>query len=56
MAGPKAEIGDLADFISASQLEEEIDSLQDLPRNKRVATADTQTEVWFIILSHWFCL
>ncbi|XP_027915302.1 DNA (cytosine-5)-methyltransferase DRM2-like [Vigna unguiculata] len=42
--GPKAEIGDLADFISASQLEEEIDSLQDLPRNKRVATADTQTE------------
>ncbi|KAG2376578.1 DNA (cytosine-5)-methyltransferase [Vigna angularis] len=43
--GPKAEIGDLADFISASQLEDEIDSLQDLPKNKHVASVDTQTEV-----------
>ncbi|ESW29435.1 hypothetical protein PHAVU_002G070300 [Phaseolus vulgaris] len=43
--GPKAEISDLADFISASQLEKEIDSLQDLTKIKHVASVDTQTEV-----------
>ncbi|KOM55804.1 hypothetical protein LR48_Vigan10g169600 [Vigna angularis] len=45
-----AEIDDLVDFISASQLEDEIDSLQDLHKNKHVASVDTQTEVRFIIL------
>ncbi|KAK7367856.1 hypothetical protein VNO80_09875 [Phaseolus coccineus] len=42
--GPKAEISDLADFISASQLEKEIDSLQDLTKIKHVASVDTNTE------------
>ncbi|XP_027362823.1 DNA (cytosine-5)-methyltransferase DRM2-like [Abrus precatorius] len=32
--GPEAQISELADFISAAQLEEEIDSLQDPPNNK----------------------
>ncbi|XP_052730072.1 uncharacterized protein LOC128195723 isoform X2 [Vigna angularis] len=43
--GPRVEIGDLADFINASQLEDEIDSLQDLPKNKHVASVDIQIEV-----------
>ncbi|KAG2409819.1 Protein DEFECTIVE IN EXINE FORMATION 1 [Vigna angularis] len=45
MSGPRVEIGDLADFINASQLEDEIDSLQDLPKNKHVASVDIQIEV-----------
>ncbi|CAJ1931448.1 unnamed protein product [Sphenostylis stenocarpa] len=42
--GPQAEISDLADFISAFQLEKEIDSLQDLPNTENVASVDTQTK------------